>query len=163
MKVDEFENTVLQIVQTMLQVGSQVTDDEMALRYVFIDPILRGLGWSTSLPWECQPNARVGRLSPVDYALLDPRGQPAVLIEVETKVTRRREHRTRLWRQTRGMTRCFAVLTYCWEWEIYDLSIRAREFERKRVDLLVLDPREAESARIFARDLNSWLAKDLWW
>ena len=71
--VDEFENRTYQILHAMLQSGPQVSDDELALRYAFIDPILRGLGWHTSRPWECQPNARVGRLGPVDYALLDPR------------------------------------------------------------------------------------------
>ena len=163
MSVNEFENTVHQILQVVRQSGSQVADDEMALRYAFIDPILRGLGWSTSLPWECQPNARLGRLSPLDYALFDPSGQPVVLIEVETMMSRRWEHRTRLWRKTRGMTRCLAVLTYGWEWEIYDLDIRAREFGRKRVDRLVLDPQHGASVQIFASELNNWLAKDLWW
>ena len=117
-----------------------VTDDEIGLRYAMIDPILRALGWNTALPWECRPNSRLGRLGPLDYVRYDHAGVPAVLIEVETRVSRRREHRIRLWRQTRGMTGCLAVLTYGWEWEIYDIGIRGREFAHKRVDRLALDP-----------------------
>ena len=163
MSVDEVENTVLQVLQATQQEAAQVMNNEMALRYAFIDPILRSLGWSTSLPWECQPNARVGRFGTVDYLLLDPDRQPAVLIEVQTVSARRKQHRTQLWRQTRGVAPCLAVLTYGWEWEIYDLTVGARQFERKRVDRLVLDPRRGYSPQIFASDLTRWLAKDLWW
>ena len=102
-------------------------------------------------------------MGPLDYVLYDREGVPAVLIEVETRVSRRREHRTRLWGQTRGMTGCLAVLTYGWEWEVYDLGIPAREFAQKRVDRLVLDPQREDSPEIFARGLHHWLAKDLWW
>ena len=96
-------------------------------------------------------------------SLLDPDRQPAVLIEVQTVSARRKQHRTQLWRQTRGVAPCLAVLTYGWEWEIYDLTVGARQFERKRVDRLVLDPRRGYSPQIFASDLTRWLAKDLWW
>ena len=163
MSVDEIENAVHQVVQAMRLGGSQVGDDEIAMRYAIIDPILRGLGWNTALPWECQPNASLGRLGPLDYVLYDQDGSPAVLIEVELRVSRRRQDRTRLWRQTRGLTGCLAVLTYGWEWEIYDLSIPAREFTRKWVERLVLDPRAGDDPEIFARGLHQWLSKDLWW
>ena len=147
----------------MQQGGSQVYDDEMALRYAMIDPILRALGWNTALPWECRPNARAGRLGSMDYVLYNRGGSPAVLIEVERRASRRREHRARLWRQTRGMTGCLAVLTYGWEWEVYDLSIPVREFAKKRVDRLILDPQGEDSPAIFARGLYHWLSRDLWW
>ena len=163
MNVEEIENAVQQVLQAMRRSGPLVTDDEIALRYAMIDPILRGLGWDTSLPWECQPNSRLGRLGPLDYILYDRDGSPSVLIEVERRVSRRQKHRARLWRQTRGMTGCLAVLTYGWEWEVYDLSIPAREFTRKQVDRLVLDPQEEDRPAIFARGLHHWLAKDLWW
>lgn len=163
MSVAEIENAVHQVLRAVRPNGFHVEDDEIALRYAVIDPMLRGLGWNTSLPWECRPNARVGRWDPLDYVLYDRDGVPAVLIEVETRASRRQQDRTRLWRQTRGMTDCLAVLTYGWEWEIYDLSIWAREFTHKRVDRLVLDPRREDSPAIFARGLHHWLARDLWW
>jgi len=136
---------------------------EIALRYTMIDPILRGLGWNVSLSWECRPNFSPGRWGPFDYVFYDRDSVPAVLIEVEAQVARRREDRIRLWRLTRGMTDCLGVLTYGWEWEIYDLSIAAREFTQKQVDRLVLDPQEEGSPAIFARGLYHWLARDLWW
>ena len=163
MSVDKIENAVHQVLQAMQRRGSQVEDDELALRYAMIDPILRGLGWDTAQPWECQPNGRVGRSEPLDYVLYDHAGSPAVLIEVETRTSRRREHRTRLRRQTRGMAGCLAVLTYGCEWEIYDIDIRGREFTHKRVDRLVLDPQGEGSPTIFARGLYHWLSRDLWW
>ena len=163
MSVNEIESAVHQVLQAMQRGGSQVEKVEIAVRYAVIDPILRGLGWSTALPWECRPNARVGRLGPLDYVLYDREGLPAVLIEAETRISRRREDQTRLWRQTRGMTDCLAVLTYGWEWEIYDLGIWAREFSQKRVDRLVLDLNREDSVPTFARGLHYWLSKDLWW
>ena len=163
MSVDEIEETVHQVLQVMRLGGTRVENDEVAMRYAIIDPILRALGWNTALPWECRPNSRLGRLGPLDYVLYDREGVPAVLIEVETRVSRRREHRIRLWRQTRGMTGCLAVLTYGWEWEIYDIGIRGREFAHKRVDRLALDPQGESSPTIFARGLYHWLSRDLWW
>ena len=163
MSVDKIENAVHQVLRAMQRGGSQLEDDELALRYAMIDPILRGLGWNTALPWECQPNGRVDRSEPLDYVLYDHAGSPAVLIEVETRTSSRREHRTRLRRQTRGMAGCLAVLTYGWEWEIYDIGIQGREFTHKRVDRLALDPQSEDSPTIFARGLHHWLSRDLWW
>ena len=64
---------------------------ETSTRYLIIGPILRGLGWDLSDPNECVVEYRVatglrgtgegsGR---ADYALMDTRGDPAVLVEAK--------------------------------------------------------------------------------
>ena len=75
MSVDDIENAVHHVLEVM-QRGAlpKVGDDELAVRYAVIDPILRGLGWNTALPWECRPNTRVGRWGPFDYVLYDRDG-----------------------------------------------------------------------------------------
>lgn len=56
-----------------------------------------------------------------------------------------------------------AVLTYGWEWEIYDLEHGARNFAHRRVARLVLDL-DAQGNRLrSAEALCQWLGKDRWW
>ena len=64
---------------------------ETSTRYMFIDPILRALGWDLSDPDECVVEYRVATglrgtnegSRRTDYALLDARGNPAVLVEAK--------------------------------------------------------------------------------
>ena len=51
------------------------------------------------------------------------------------------------------MTSAVAGLTYGWEWEIYDLSVRARSFDWTLVEGLVLDPRADDGLQIVAYGL----------
>ena len=84
-------------------------------------------------------------------------------MDVETTTARRRDHRFRLWQRIRGIIHGVAVLTYGWQWEIYDLSIRARSLDQKLVARLVLDPGANDSPQIVAHGLNRWIARDQWW
>ena len=58
---------------------------ETSTRYMIIDPILRSLGWDLSDPKDCVVEYRVmtGSQSAVDYALLDDRGKPIILVEAK--------------------------------------------------------------------------------
>ena len=58
---------------------------ETATRYIIIDPILRALGWDLSDPKDCIVEYKVsaGSQRAVDYALLDGRGRPVILIEAK--------------------------------------------------------------------------------
>ncbi len=163
MSAQDVENAIRDVMQRADEAGDLVERNVMTLRYAFMDPILLSLGWSVSMPWECQPNFELANRGPVDYALFDRFGYPAVLIEVGTTPTRRQRDRVRLWRLARGMTHGVAVLTSGWHWEIYDLSVRARDFDRRRVQRLVLDPRDDDGLRVAAEGLHRWIAKERWW
>ena len=163
MSAEDVENAIRDALQRADEAGDLVERNVMTLRYAFIDPILLSLGWAISLPWECQPNFELANRGPVDYAFFDRSGYPAVLIEVGTTPARRQRDRVRLWRLARGMTHGVAVLTSGWHWEIYDLSVRARDFDRRRVQRLVLDPRDDDSPRVVAEGLHGWIAKEQWW
>ena len=58
---------------------------ETSTRYMIIDPILRSLGWDLSNPTDCVVEYRVmtESQSAVDYALLDDRGKPIILVEAK--------------------------------------------------------------------------------
>ena len=163
MSAQDVENAIRDVMQRADEAGDLVERNVMTLRYAFIDPILQSLGWSISMPWECQPNFELANRGPVDYALFDRLGYPAVLIEVGTTPARRQRDRVRLWRLVRGMTHGVAVLTSGWHWEIYDLSVRARDFDQRRVQRLVLDPKDDDSPQVVAEGLHRWMAKERWW
>ena len=55
------------------------------------------------------------------------------MIEVETVAHGTRRDLTRLWRRRRGITTGISVLTCGRERKIYDLGVRARNFNAKRV------------------------------
>ena len=80
----------------MDEVAHLVESNETALRYAFVDPTLRALGWKIWPPWECQPKFCRGRRRSGDYALFDRDDYPAVLIEVGTTGAPRRQVRFRL-------------------------------------------------------------------
>ena len=57
---------------------------EPSTRYAVIDPILRGLGWSTHKSLECEVELPVGKSGKkVDYALLDRDSNIVILIEAK--------------------------------------------------------------------------------
>ena len=120
------------------------------------------MGWRTWLPWECQPDCDLRSRGSVDYALFDSNGDIAVLIVVRHSLSRRRNDRIRLWEYTRGMTDGAAVLTYGFYWEVYDLSIRARNIDHKRVVALALDPTEPDGFQHLADALHYWLDRSNW-
>ncbi|PKB80324.1 MAG: hypothetical protein BZY88_08950 [SAR202 cluster bacterium Io17-Chloro-G9] len=55
--------------------------NEMATRYILIDPLLRELGWDTADPKQVIPEYRSGSGS-ADYALLKD-GKPIVVVEAK--------------------------------------------------------------------------------
>ena len=60
-------------------------NNETSTRYMIIDPILRSLGWNLSDPKDCVVKYRVsqGSQRAVDYALMDGKGNPVILIEAK--------------------------------------------------------------------------------
>ena len=163
MSVENVEVAIREVHQTMNEAAHLVDRKVMSVRYSYIDPVLLALGWSIALPWECEPNFGLTNRGVVDYALFDRDGCPAVLIVVGTERARRPQDRVRLWQRVRGMTQGVAVLTSGWDWEIYDLSVRARGFDRKRVQQLVLDLRSDDSPPAVAAGLHRWMSRDRWW
>ena len=131
MSVKKVEKAINEVLKTADNFGVPEKGDQLARRYRFVDPILRALGWRIHSPDECRLGFGLGWRGVVDYALLDGEGWAGVLIDVETWPARRRQHRNVLWRRVRGMRGGIAVLTYGLEWEIYDLSLRARSLDGK--------------------------------
>ena len=68
-----------------LNPDAPANNHETSTRYLLVDPILRSLGWDLSDPGDCVVEYRVSpkSMSAVDYALLDGRGNPAVLVEAK--------------------------------------------------------------------------------
>ena len=65
-----------------------VNNHETSTRYILIDPILRALGWDLSNPAECVVEHVVARrgnypATRVDYVLMCPTDQPAIVIEAK--------------------------------------------------------------------------------
>lgn len=68
-----------------LNPNAPANNHEASTRYLIIDPILRGLGWDLSDPDDCVVEYKVvpGYQWAVDYALLDDRCRPVVLVEAK--------------------------------------------------------------------------------
>ena len=163
MSAQDVARAVHAVVQTISKTADQVQWNEMTTRYAVVDPILRALGWRIRLPWECQLQYQLGQRGSVDYALLDRHGSPAILIDVQPMAIRRARHQSLLWWRVRGLADTIAVLTYGLRWEIYDLGVRERRFDQRRVACLVLDPDTPDSVESFADELYRWLAKERHW
>ena len=163
MSVSDVESAVRGVLQTEEVAGDAARGNEIATRYAFVDPVLRSLGWSIGLPWECRPKFGLGQGRPVDYALFDRDGYPVILIEVEMAPVRRRSHRYNLWSRVRRRREGLAVLAYGLEWEIYDLRIPTRGLDGKRVAWLDLHREAASDLRVASSRLHHWLAKEHWW
>ena len=63
------------------QHGTVLRQNEMATRYILIDPLLRELGWDTENPEQVIPEFRSGS-GPADYVLLKD-GKPIVVVEAK--------------------------------------------------------------------------------
>ena len=65
--------------------GAPANNHETSTRYMIIDPTLRSLGWDLSDPKDCIVEYKVsaGSQRAADYALLDSRGRPVILIEAK--------------------------------------------------------------------------------
>ena len=68
-----------------LNPAAPANNHETSTRYIIIDPVLRALGWDLSDPKDCIVEYKVsaGSQRAVDYALLDGRGAPVILIEAK--------------------------------------------------------------------------------
>ncbi len=155
------EEALREIMETVDQSGHRLAEHKAGIRYAIVDPILWALGWSTWLPWECQPDHDLGRRGQVDHALFDGNRRIAVFIEIQKARPRRRD-RIRLWEHTRGMTRGVGVLTSGFYWEIYGLSVRARNIDHQRVARLALDPAAPDDFQRVADALHHWLDRSNW-
>ena len=163
LSVQHVEKMIHHASKTAEEFGVQGKGNELALRYEFVDPVLRALGWRIHSPAECRLEFKLGWRGQVDYALLDSNGAATVLINVEKWPARRRQHRHLLWRRVGGLRGGLAVLTDGLEWEIYDLSLRARSLDAKRVVWLALDVEGEASPNLLASLLHRWLARENHW
>ena len=117
--------------------------NEMATRYVLIDPIIRSLGWDTEDLYHCVPEFK--KSGQVDYVLFGPDGNPAVIIEA--KNTSYKEYRRfknnpdalepQLARYARPSTAKVGVLTNGFIWRMYDLDNSRRKLANQRVEHVV--------------------------
>ena len=120
MRLKTVENAIHDVVQTAEECGASLASRQAAVRCAMVDPILWSLGWRTWVPWECQPEATLRRHGSVDYARFNRAGEAVVAMLVRPWPPRRERDRTQLREQARTMTQGVAVLTYGWEWEVYD-------------------------------------------
>ena len=162
MSAQDVEQAIHSVMRTAANSGADPSRRETTLRHTMVDPILWSLGWRTWIPWECQQDFELRHRVRVDYALFDPAEEPAIVIEVGTIPARRAQDRVRLQGGVRGTRVAVAVLTYGWEWEIYDLEHRTRRFVDKRAERLLLDYRVPGQVGQTATALYSWLGKDRW-
>ncbi len=162
-EVEQVEYAIQDVARAARGFGGLLSQRQAATRYALVDPILWSLGWSTWLPWECQPDFALDRRRRVDYALFAPSGEPAVFIQVRPLPARRQPDRDRMRETLARIRRGVAVLTYGWEWEIYDLEHRARDLADKRVERLILDFDAPHDGAPAADALYQWLGKDRWW
>ena len=163
MNVEDVENAIRDVLQRADEAGGLVERNVMTMRYAFIDPILLSLGWSTSLPWECQPDFQLANRGPVDYALFDRLGYPAVLIQVGTTSARRQRDRIPPVATGAGNDRRSCRPDQ--RMALGDLRPErsAPGVDRKRVRRLTLDSRVDDSPRIVAEGLHYWISKERWW
>ena len=163
MSVADVQQAVLEVMEVAGEFADWFADRKADTRYAMVDPILWALGWRTWLPWECRLDFQLGNRGRVDYALLDPDGDIAVLVAARELRGRRSLDRQRLAQLSRGWTDGVAVLTYGSRWEIYDLGHRTLRFTDKCVANLVLDPETQDGAERCVQALHQWLRKDFWW
>ena len=155
------EEALREIMETVDQSGHLLAEYKAGIRYAIVDPILWVLGWSTWLPWECQPDHDLGRRGQVDYALFDGNRRIAAFIEIQNARPRRSD-RIQLWNHTRVMTHGVSVLTSAFYWEVYGLSIRARNIDHQCVVRLALDPAEPDGLQRVADALHHCLDRSNW-
>ena len=163
MAMNNLTGTVRRVIETGDRWGYLIGDHKPSIRYGMIDPILRALGWRLWDPAQCRFEFGPNHRQPVDYALLDPNGDVAIFVQVETFPARRQHHRVRLGHRLRGLGHGVAVLTYGTRWEIYDLGLRTRTFDQKRVEVLYLDPMAPDAPEDIAQVMSRWLARSRWW
>ena len=76
-------HTLIETLQVRIsEHGPALSQNEALTRYALIDPLLRGLGWDTGDPTQVIPEFRSTSGS-ADYALLNDRGQPNIIVEAK--------------------------------------------------------------------------------
>ncbi len=90
-------------------------------------------------------------------------GEVVVAMLIRPIPPRLEQDRLRLRERTRTMTQGVAVLTYGWQWEIYDLEDRTRSFLDRRVERLDLESDEPHNMERVAEALYRRLGRDWWW
>ena len=96
------------------------------------------------------------------WAGFDGNRRIAAFTEVQNARPRRSD-RIRLWEHTRGgMTHGVGVLTSAFYWEVYGLSIRARNIDHQCVVRLALDPAEPDGLQRVADALHHCLDRSNW-
>ena len=159
MSIENVERAVLDTVRTTADFPWWLRQHNNAARCALVDPVLWALGWNTALPSQCRPDFPLAGRRKADYALFDRDGHLAAGLLIGMSPSRRRSDRARLRYTVRGMKGGVAVLVCGLHWEIYDLSLRIRNFDDKRVANLFLRADAAEAADA----LQWWLGREHWW
>ena len=152
-------DAVREAIETHERHAGWLSSDKTRLRCAVIDPILWMLGWRTWMPSECQHNKSLRREGHLDYVMLDPDGQVAIVILVTTS-TPREHNRRKLATLVSGVHRGVAALTNGTRWEIYDLSLPPRGLAGKIVESFTLDTSDPVEIEDAALALDYWLGKD---
>lgn len=145
--------TIKAVEETIHRIRGWMDDDdgywahldgnEMATRYVLIDPIIRSLGWDTEDLNQCVPEFR--KSGRPDYVLFDTDGNPAVMIEAKNtgcRAYRRFQDNPdvlepQLDGYTRRSTAKVAVLTNGFIWRLYDLDNARRKLSNQRIEPVI--------------------------
>ena len=163
MRLNDVEDAIRKMLLNAEVFGAGLARREALVRSAMVEPILWSLGWRTWLPWEYQPDFTLGRPGSTDYVLFNRDGEVVVAMLIRPTPPRLEQDRLRLRERTRTMTQGVAVLTYGWQWEIYDLEDRTRSFLDRRVELLELDSGAPNNVERVAEALYRRLGRDRWW
>ena len=163
MRLNDVEDAIRNVLRSAEAFGDGLARREALVRSAMVEPILWSLGWRTWLPWECRPDFTLGRPGSNDYVLFNRDGEVVVAMLIRPIPPRLEQDRMRLRERTRTMTQGIAVLTYGWEWGVYDLEDRARSFLGRRVERLDLDSDAPQNVEQVAEGLYWWLGRDRWW
>ena len=82
MLLDDLHSLIETLQVRISEHGPALSQSEALTRYALIDPLLRGLGWDTGDPSQVIPEFRSTSGS-ADYALLNDRGQPIIIVEAK--------------------------------------------------------------------------------
>lgn len=126
---------------------AHLSKNETRTRVVLIDPVLRALGWDVSaladVEVEYGPQAKR-----VDYALLDAKGQPLVLIEAKKLDEELTSKRTQMLTYCTEVGVCYGVLTDGNCWELYDIWQNKSLDDRMKAQIILSSREPAIAARM---------------
>lgn len=143
MPLETLHQLLISLRQTIQEESAMLSQNEALTRYALIDPLLRELGWDTANPKAVIPEYPIdiygGNRARADYALLDDKRNPLVMIEAkklgEPLLTGKAVNQ--------GMQAClntntpFFAATDGDHWTIYDMLKQAMPAEKLIVEFTI--------------------------